>query len=68
MTERVEKGNLAIAKNLYDLIHDEILPGTGVAEADLWAGFEKLVADLAPRNRQLLGKRDQLQEQINQWH
>jgi malate synthase len=68
MTERVQKGGLEIAKPLYDLIHDEILPGTGVNEADLWAGFEKLVADLAPKNRVLLEKRDQIQQQINDWH
>ncbi len=68
MTERVQKGALEVAKNLYDLIHDEILPGTGVDEADLWTGFEKLVADLAPKNKALLAKRDELQEKINEWH
>lgn len=68
MTDRVQKGALAIDQGLYNLIHDEILPGTGVEEATLWTGFEKLVADLAPKNRELLEKRAQLQNQINDWH
>ena len=68
MTDRVQKGALEIAQSLYDLIHNEILPGTGVDETSLWAGFEKLVTDLAPKNRALLDKRDQIQDQINAWH
>jgi malate synthase len=68
MTERVHKGALSIAQSLYNLIHDEILPGTGVDETGFWNGFEKLVTDLAPKNRALLDKRDQIQQQINDWH
>lgn len=68
MAERVQKGSLQIDKNLYQLIQGEILPGTGVDEADLWVGFEKLLSDLAPKNRDLLIKRDDLQKKINSWH
>lgn len=68
MTERVKQGSLEIAQCLFDLIHDEILPGSGVDEAGFWTGFEQLLSDLAPKNRQLIETRAQLQKQINAWH
>ncbi|MDX1694789.1 MAG: malate synthase G [Ketobacteraceae bacterium] len=68
MTERVQKGDLEIAKVLYDLVANEIAPGTGVEPDDFWAAFEKVVADLAPKNKALLAKRDDIQAKIDAWH
>lgn len=68
MTVRTQIGGLQIATVLHDLIADKIIPGTGVDPAHFWAAFEKILTDLAPKNRQLLAKRDQLQAQIDQWH
>jgi malate synthase len=33
-----------------------------------WAGVDKVVTDLAPRNQELLARRDELQAQIDKWH
>ena len=68
MTERVQTGNLSVAKTLFDFINNEAAPGTGVDVEQFWAQFDAIVHDLAPRNRALLEKREQLQAQIDEWH
>ena len=68
MTDRVATGNLRVAKVLYDFVNDEALPGTGVEPDAFWAGVDQLLADLAPRNRELLARRDDLQAQLDKWH
>ncbi|OOV86095.1 malate synthase G [Oceanospirillum linum] len=68
MTERVQIGNLSVAKTLYDFISNDAAPGTGVDVAHFWTQFDAIVHDLAPRNRELLAKREQIQAQIDQWH
>ena len=68
MTERVQKGGLQIAKVLYDLVANDIAPGTGLEPDDFWASFEKVVAELAPKNKALLEKRDEIQAKIDAWH
>ncbi|MCL2533680.1 MAG: malate synthase G [Nocardiaceae bacterium] len=68
MTERVQVGGLQVAKVLYDFVNDEALPGTGVSPEAFWEGAGKVFADLAPKNKALLAKRDDLQAQIDAWH
>jgi len=68
MTERVEVSGIKVAKPLYDLVKTEITPGTGVDPDRLWSAFAAILAELAPRNRALLAKRDALQAQIDTWH
>ncbi|TCT23040.1 malate synthase G [Thiobaca trueperi] len=68
MTERLEIGGLKIAKPLYDLVKNEIAPGTGIDPDAFWQSFAAILADLAPRNRELLAKRDALQAKIDAWH
>lgn len=68
MTERVQVGGLQVAKALYDFINNEAIPGTGIAADKFWAGAEAVINELAPKNRALLAKRDELQAQIDAWH
>jgi len=68
MTQRITVGQLAIAREIHDLVVNEVAPGTGVAPAGFWAALEKILADLAPKNRALLRKRDAIQAQIDDWH
>ena len=68
MTDRVVVERLSVARVLYDFINREVLPGTGVPEAGFWTRLDRIVHDLAPRNRALLAKRDALQAQIDEWH
>ena len=68
MTQRVEHSGLQIAASLEQLIEKDVLPGTGVSSETLWQGLADIVADLAPKNQELLAKRESLQQQIDQWH
>ncbi len=68
MTDRIKKGGLEIAAELHDLVVNEVAPGTGVDVEHFWAQLEQIVADLAPRNKALLAKRDEIQQKIDGWH
>jgi malate synthase len=68
MADFVEIGGLKVNEELYHLVRDEIVPGTGVNADRFWKSFGEIVRDLAPKNRALLEKRDKMQKQIDQYH
>ncbi|OMC37071.1 malate synthase G [Mycobacterium colombiense] len=68
MTDRVSAGNLRVARVLYDFVNNEALPGTDIDPDSFWAGVDKVVTDLTPKNQDLLRRRDELQAQIDKWH
>ena len=68
MTDRIQQGGLQIAPVLFELLEKEIAPDTGISAAHFWQSLEAIVAELAPRNRELLGVRDSLQARIDGWH
>jgi malate synthase len=68
MSEYVEAGNLRVHKALYELVRDEIAPGTGMDGAAFWSSLDGIVRDLGPGNTALLEKRDALQAQLDDWH
>ncbi|MGZ8714486.1 MAG: malate synthase G [Mycobacterium sp.] len=68
MNDRVKVGNLRVAQVLYDFVNDEALPGTGLDPDTFWSGVDKVVADLTPKNEELLARRDDLQARIDKWH
>jgi malate synthase len=67
MSQTVQAGRLAVAKPLYDTIA-AIAPGTGVSADAFWSALEKIVVDMGPRNKELLNKRQVLQDKIDAWH
>ncbi|MBD8576221.1 malate synthase G [Pseudomonas syringae] len=68
MTEYVQVGDLRVAKILFDFVQNEAVPGTGIEAAAFWSGADALIHELAPRNRALLDRRDELQAKIDAWH
>jgi len=68
MTDRINKNGLQVAAGLAQFIDTEVLPGTGVAPDAFWRDFSAIAHDLAPRNRALLARRDELQEKIDAWY
>ena len=68
MSNRIQQGGLQVAKEIFDLVANELTPGTGVTVEHFWASFEEILVDLTPRNRELLQIRKNLQDQIDAWH
>ncbi len=67
-TPLVAVHRLQVASNLHAFINDKVLPGTGITPQRFWAGFDAVVADLAPKNIALLAERDRLQTELDAWH
>ncbi|MFQ3218194.1 MAG: malate synthase [Paraglaciecola sp.] len=68
MSQYINKGGIQVSTVLDQLLNNEILPGLDIKAEDVWAGFSKLIDDLAPVNKALLEKRDEIQAQIDVWH
>lgn len=68
MSEYVTQNGIQIASELFDFVNRRALSGTDVDQDSFWAGFAALLGRFAPRNAELLAKREQLQSQIDEWH
>ncbi len=68
MSQRTPAHRLQVATELHQFIEQRVLPGTGIASATFWRGFDAIVADLAPKNLALLAERDRLQAELDAWH
>ena len=68
MVERVRVGQSQVAAELHAFVEQEVLPGLDLASDAFWRGFDALLHDLAPANRDLLARRKALQAQIDAWH
>ncbi len=64
----LSRGTLTVDPQLVVFIESEVLPETGVGAEQFWAGLSRLVDTLAPRNRELLARREALQGSIDAWH
>ena len=63
----IANGNLSVDAALLTFINDTLLPDAGKDEASFWAGFDKAVHQLAPRNAELLKRRETLQSELDSW-
>jgi malate synthase len=66
--KRVQTSGLQIAPVLHEFIDREALSGTGISPEAFWEGLAALVREFAPRNRELLALRDNLQGRIDEFH
>ncbi len=65
---RREVGGLKVDTAFFDFVEKELLPAIDVEPAGFWDGFEALIDELTPVNRELLHTRDDLQQKIDDWH
>ena len=61
-------GSLQVNRKFRSFVEDELLTATGLDADTFWSGLEAVIKDLTPINRELLAKRDTIQEQIDDWH
>lgn len=64
----VDKNGLKISSTLFKFINEEAIPGTGVNSEEFWKKFSKVVHELAPINKKLIEKREDIQKKIDSWH
>ena len=60
--------NLKISTDLLSFVNDELLKDLNISAEEFWKGFDKSVHELAPKNKELLKIRDELQKKIDNWH
>jgi malate synthase len=65
---RQSVGKLNINSVFRTFVETELLPAIGVSSETFWGDVESIIADLTPRNRELLKTRDDLQSKIDEWH
>ncbi len=68
MSQKTAVGNLQVSTELYNFINEEAIPGTGINAAGFWSQLDQMIHDLMPKNAALLERREDLQQQINEWH
>ncbi len=68
MTETLKYGNLTIAKELDEFLRMEVIDGIGVEADHFWNSLETILDEFGPRNKELLQKREEIQDKIDQWH
>ncbi len=66
--KHIAKGNLKINSVLFDFINKEVFPGININIDDFWAKFDIAVHELAPINKSLIEKREEIQKKIDNWH
>ena len=60
--------NLSVSEKLLNFVNEELLPGTKIKKEFFWDGFDRYIHELAPENNKLLGIREKLQKNIDDWH
>ncbi len=63
-----EKNGLKINTKLFDFVNNEIIPGTNIKTEKFWNNFGNTVHELAPKNKELIQKREDIQKKIDEWH
>ena len=60
--------NLRISEELLSFVNNELLKGLEISPEKFWSGFDNVVHELAPKNKELIQIREDLQRKIDDWH
>ena len=64
----IAKGSLSVSTKLDEFFTSEVLPDLNITSDHFWHSLEAIVQDFGPRNRELLGLRETIQQKIDDWH
>ena len=60
--------NLKVAEDLLSFVNNELFKDTDISPENFWLGFDKIIHELAPKNKKLIQIRENLQKKIDEWH
>ncbi len=60
--------NLKVSKELFSFVNTELLKDLEISSERFWSGFDNMVHELAPKNKELIQIREDLQKKIDNWH
>ena len=60
--------NLKVSNNLFEFVNNELLKDLEISSDTFWKGFDKVIHELSPDNKNLLKIRESLQKKIDEWH
>ncbi len=66
--DRIDRSGLSVDPQLVAFIEDRAIPGTDVTPTAFWDGLAQLASSFGATNRDLLAKRQSLQEKLDAWH
>ncbi len=66
--KKVPINNLQVSQDLVEFVNKEAIPGTNIDIDKFWKDLDDAVHKLAPINKILLKKRDEIQKKIDEWH
>mgnify|MGYP001230536717 FL=1 len=61
-------GKLKVSEDISNFVSEELLKDTNVSKEKFWLGLEKTLNELAPKNKELIKIREDLQKKIDNWH
>ena len=64
----IAKGSLSVSIKLDEFLTSEVLPDLNITSDHFWQSLEAIVQEFGPRNRELLGLREIIQQKIDDWH
>ena len=59
--------NLSVSNKILNFVNEELLKDTNISSEKFWKGFDRVVHELAPINKNLLKIREDLQKKIYAW-
>ena len=60
--------NLKVSRELFSFVNNELLKDLEISSGRFWSGFDNIVHELAPKNKELIQIREDLQKKIDNWH
>ena len=60
--------SLKVSEDLLSFVNNELLKDSGIIPEKFWLGFDEAVHILAPKNKELIKTRENLQKKIDDWH